>query len=63
MFKRTKKDYSFELEVGGGDSEIIDYLVDGYKKGKQIVIYGHSRGGAAAVRISNILGEMNYSGC
>lgn len=49
----------FTSSLGGGDSEIIDYLVDGYKKGKQIVIYGHSRGGAAAVRISNILGEMN----
>nr|WP_315026465.1 RHS repeat-associated core domain-containing protein [uncultured Chryseobacterium sp.] len=49
----------FTSSLGGGDGEIIDYLVDGYKKGKQIVIYGHSRGGAAAVRISNKLGEMN----
>ncbi|QQQ73183.1 RHS repeat-associated core domain-containing protein [Chryseobacterium indologenes] len=49
----------FTSSLGGGDGEIIDYLVDGYKKGRQIVIYGHSRGGAAAVRISNKLGEMN----
>ncbi|QIY92358.1 RHS repeat-associated core domain-containing protein [Chryseobacterium gallinarum] len=49
----------FTSSLGGGDGDIIDYLVDGYKKGRQIVIYGHSRGGAAAVRISNKLGEMN----
>lgn len=48
----------FTSSVGGGDDEIIDYLVEGHKKGKQIVIYGHSRGGAAAVRIANKLGDM-----
>ncbi|WP_426475977.1 hypothetical protein ACP3T3_11275 [Chryseobacterium sp. CBSDS_008] len=38
---------------------IIDYLGKGHKAGRQIVIYGHSRGGAAAVRIANKLGDMN----
>lgn len=45
----------FTSFVGGGDDEIIDYLVNGHKKGKQIVIDGHSRGGTAAVRIVNKL--------
>ena len=49
----------FTSSWGTNDQEIIDYLVDGYKEGKLIIIYGHSRGGAAAVRISNELGEMN----
>lgn len=48
----------FTSSVGGRDYEIIDYLVEGPKKGKQIVLYGHSRGGAAAVRIANKLGDM-----
>lgn len=49
----------FTSSWGTNDQEIIDYLVNGYEEGKLIKIYGHSRGGAAAVRISNKLGEMN----
>lgn len=49
----------FTSSWGTNDQEIIDYLTDGYKEGKQIKIYGHSRGGAAAVRIANVLGDMN----
>jgi len=49
----------FTSSVGGGDDDIIDYLVNGRNEGKQIKIYGHSRGGAAAVRIANKLGDMN----
>ncbi|WP_147473910.1 hypothetical protein [Chryseobacterium nematophagum] len=48
----------FTSSVGGGDDDIIDYLVNGHKEGKQIKIYGHSCGGAAAVRIANKLGDM-----
>lgn len=51
----------FTSSWGTNDQEIIDYLVDGYNEGKQIKIYGHSRGGAAAVRIANELGEMNIN--
>jgi thioesterase domain-containing protein len=42
--------------LGGGDSEVIKYLKQGYSEGKQIKIYGYSRGGNAAVRITNALG-------
>ena len=49
----------FTSSVGGGDDNVIDYLVNGHKEGKKIKIYGHSRGGAAAIRIANKLGDMN----
>lgn len=51
----------FTSSWGGGDQEIIDYLVEGYNEGKYIEIFGYSRGGNAAVRITNILGEMNIN--
>lgn len=43
---------------GNGDDDIINYLKNGYDNGKKIEIYGYSRGGAAAIRIANKLGEM-----
>ncbi len=49
----------FTSSVGGGDDEIIAYLKAGFEKGNQLKLYGHSRGGAAAVRIANKLGAMN----
>jgi hypothetical protein len=49
----------FTSSVGGGDDEIIAYLKEGFEKGNQLKLYGHSRGGAAAVRIANKLGAMN----
>lgn len=49
----------FTSSVGGGDDEIIEYLKEGFEKGNELKIYGHSRGGAAAVRIANKLGAMN----
>ena len=49
----------FSSSVGGGDDEIIAYLKGGFEKGNKLKLYGHSRGGAAAVRIANKLGAMN----
>ncbi|KFC17906.1 hypothetical protein IO90_19100 [Chryseobacterium sp. FH1] len=49
----------FKSSIGGGDNEIIEYLKQGYEEGKLISIYGYSRGGNAAVRITNKLGELN----
>jgi hypothetical protein len=51
----------FSSHVGENDDEIIDYLKQGYNKGKAIEIYGYSRGGAAAIRITNALGEMGIN--
>lgn len=51
----------FTSSVGGGDGEIIAYLKEGFEKGNQLEIYGHSRGGAAAVRIANKLGAMHIN--
>ena len=51
----------FTSTVGGGDDEIIAYLKAGFEKGNQLEIYGHSRGGAAAVRIANTLGAMHIN--
>jgi hypothetical protein len=48
----------FTSSVGGGDSEIIEYLKAGHDKGHLLKLYGYSRGGAAAVRIANKLGAM-----
>jgi len=48
----------FTSLVGEGDSEVIEYLKNGYDDGKKIKIYGYSRGGNAAIRIANTLGEM-----
>ncbi|MCL1666591.1 hypothetical protein M2T82_00795 [Elizabethkingia ursingii] len=45
----------FTSSWGGGDSEILAYLKQGYSEGKQIKIYGYSRGGNAAVRVTNEL--------
>lgn len=49
----------FTSSWGTNDKEILNYLVSGHNDGKQIVIYGYSRGGVAAVRIANALGDMN----
>jgi len=49
----------FTSSWSGGDDEIIDYLKEAFLRGNQLKIYGHSRGGAAAVRIANKLGEMH----
>lgn len=51
----------FTSSVGGGDDDIITYLKEAYAKGHKLKIYGHSRGGAAAVRIANELGSMNIT--
>lgn len=44
-----------------GDDEIIAFLKAGFEKGNILKIYGHSRGGAAAVRIANKLGAMHIT--
>jgi pimeloyl-ACP methyl ester carboxylesterase len=51
----------FTSSVGGGDDEIIAYLKAGFEKGNDLKLYGHSRGGAAAVRIANKLGAMHIN--
>lgn len=51
----------FRSDFGEGDNEIIAYLEAGYKLGKEIIIYGYSHGGAAAVRIANTLGAMHIT--
>ena len=53
-YKTTRKD-----SRGSGDDDVIEYLKAGWAKGNKLRIYGHSRGGTAAVRIANKLGEMN----
>lgn len=50
---------STPIDCINGDDEIIAYLKEGFEKGNQLKLYGHSRGGAAAVRIANKLGAMN----
>lgn len=52
-----QKGRMFWSSLGGGDKAIIAYLEEGFKQGNQLILYGHSRGGAAAVRIANKLGE------
>lgn len=47
----------FTSSWGYGDTEILDYLEAGYNDGKSVEIFGYSRGGNAAVRITNFLGE------
>ena len=49
--------FSSSWPWGNGDKEIIDFLKEGHKEGKQIEIYGYSRGGAAALRIADKLGK------
>ena len=51
----------FTSSWGGGDQEIIDYLTEGYNNGKYIEIFGYSRGGNAAVRVTNALGAMGIN--
>ncbi|MDR7209618.1 hypothetical protein [Flavobacterium piscis] len=51
----------FTSTLGCGDYDILQYLEGGYNAGKEIIIYGHSRGGAAAVRIANTLGAMHIN--
>lgn len=51
----------FSSSFGTNDDEIIAYLKAGFEKGNQLEIYGHSRGGAAAVRIANKLGAMHIN--
>lgn len=51
----------FTSSWGGGDDDIIDYLLEGYNDGKFIEIYGYSRGGNAAIRITNKLGDMGVN--
>ena len=53
--------FSSSWPWGNGDNEIIDYLKEGKSKGKLIEIYGYSRGGAAAIRITNELGKQGIS--
>ena len=60
-FEQIVKDRGGEMFTsswGGGDQEIIDYLAEGYNNGKNIEIFGYSRGGNAAVRVTNALGAM-----
>lgn len=47
--------------TGESDGKIIKYLKKGYDNGKGIKIYGYSRGGNAAIRITNKLGEMGIN--
>ncbi|CCG52343.1 Probable transmembrane protein of unknown function [Flavobacterium indicum GPTSA100-9 = DSM 17447] len=49
----------FSSSTGCCDDDVIEYLKAGWAKGNKLRIYGHSRGGTAAVRIANKLGEMN----
>jgi RHS repeat-associated protein len=49
------------LDSVNGDDEIIAYLKAGFESGNDLKIYGHSRGGAAAVRIANALGAMHIN--
>ncbi|MCO6565442.1 MAG: hypothetical protein J6581_08385 [Apibacter sp.] len=51
----------FTSSWGGGDDEIINYLLEGYNSGKLIEIYGYSRGGNAAIRFTNKLGDMGVN--
>src|SRR5690606_32944539 len=51
----------FESDWGYGDQEILDYLEAGYNEGKSVEIFGYSRGGNAAVRITNFLGERGVN--
>lgn len=46
---------------GDGDDTIINYLLEGYNKKRGIKIYGYSRGGNAAIRITNRLGAMGIN--
>ena len=51
----------FSSSTGCCDDDVIEYLKDGWAKGNKLRIYGHSRGGTAAVRIANKLGAMNIN--
>src|SRR5690554_1970275 len=51
----------FTSLAGENDGEIIEYLLNGYNKGKGIKIFGYSRGGNAAIRITNKLGDMGIN--
>ena len=51
----------FSSNFGEGDGEIIDFLREGYEQGKGIKIFGYSRGGNAAIRITNKLGAMGIN--
>lgn len=51
----------FTSSLGEGDKAIIAYLEEGFKQGNQLILYGHSRGGAAAVRIANKLGKKQIA--
>ena len=51
----------FSSSFGTNDSEIIAYLKAGFEKGHRLIIYAHSRGGTAAVRIANDLFGMHIT--
>ena len=60
LFKSSQPDGSSRFG-NDGDDVIIDHLKEGYNKGKAIELYGYSRGGAAAIRITNKLGELGIN--
>lgn len=39
------------------ESDIVNYLTAGAKDGRDVVIYGYSRGGNAAINVANKLGK------
>ena len=61
VLKRGGKMFQSSWPWGNGDSEIIAYLKAGFLKGHRLIIYAHSRGGAAAVRIANDLFGMHIN--
>lgn len=60
VFKSSQPDGSSRFG-NDGDQVIIDYLLEGYNQGKFIELFGYSRGGAAAIRITNKLGEQGVN--
>lgn len=46
------------LKLEDKNRSVCGYLKEGFEKGNQLKIYGHSRGGVAAVRIANKHGAM-----
>jgi hypothetical protein len=61
VLKQGGKMFQSSWPWGNGDSEIIAYLKAGFEKGHRLIIYAHSRGGAAAVRIANDLFGMHIT--
>ena len=61
VLKKGGKMFQSSWPWGNGDSEIIAYLKAGFEKGHRLIIYAHSRGGVAAVRIANDLFGMHIN--